>query len=107
MAVHRKFDALESLRPDVAIIPECANPETLSKMLGCPVPSMAWVGVNPTKGLGVFGFGDYTVGLDPSFDPRLQWIAPVNVTGPHPFFLLGAWCMDHLATADEPWLDWT
>src|SRR4051812_7895168 len=63
MAVHRKLDLLvESLRPDIAIIPECATEDVLRRKGGLLLPdfSMAWVGTNPNKGLGVFGFGEYS-----------------------------------------------
>src|SRR4051812_48213831 len=103
MAVHRKLGALAELRPDIAIIPECANASTIAAKAGPLVNSMAWVGTNPHKGLGVFGFGDYHVELSPTFDRQLQWIAPVEVHGPHSFFLLAAWCMNHPLRGDYPW----
>lgn len=85
MALHRKMDALLSLHPDIAIIPECAaqadSPE------GCSV----WVGSIRFKGLAVLSFGDYRVALDESYDPSIQWAAPVRVTGPNDFFLLAIW----------------
>ena len=34
MALHRKLDALRSLKPDVAVICECAEPERLLQKSG-------------------------------------------------------------------------
>lgn len=65
MALDRKVDALLALRPDIAIVCECAEPERLrlrSKspwMQGEPV----WIGRNPHKGLAVFAFNGYAVRL--------------------------------------------
>lgn len=103
MAVHRKFDALSDLHPHVAIIPECANVETLSRKARRHLPDMVWIGEQADKGLGIFGFGDYAVELLSAYDPRLEWIAPVKVTGPHSFLLLGAWCKRNARSPTRPW----
>jgi len=103
MALHRKLDALQALAPDIAVIPECAKPEVLSKRTGAGgVPEMVWVGANPNKGLGVFAFHPYSISLSSTYDRRLEWIAPVSVQGPTPFFLLAAWCMNHRCRAHSP-----
>jgi len=55
MALHRKVDALLALRPDIAVISECAEPIRLRTrsahdwLENEPV----WVGDNPSKGLAV------------------------------------------------------
>ncbi len=36
MALHRKFEALLRLRPDVAVIAECAEPGRLAERLAAP-----------------------------------------------------------------------
>jgi len=64
MALHRKFSALMSLRPDIAVIPECASPERLRNNMDLPDDAtIAWTGDNPNKGLGIFGFNGYRVSL--------------------------------------------
>lgn len=71
MALGRKFAAVAALRPDIAVISECGE--------GFSVPegvSFVWAGKNVHKGIGVFGFGDFSVALDPSYDPRIQWVVP-------------------------------
>ena len=103
MAVHRKLDALASLRPDVAIIPECANSPILTAKSKQGPLNMAWVGRNPNKSLAVMAFGDYSVELMAEYDDRLEWIAPTTISGPHAFMLIGAWCMNHRASQTHPW----
>jgi hypothetical protein len=69
MALHAKWDRLMSLRPDVAIVPECAGPAVLCKRRGAAEPcSFEWDGHNQNKGLGVFAFGEYTLARDARFD---------------------------------------
>ncbi len=85
MAFARKQDALLELRPDVAVIPECAS--DIGAQTGC----WTWVGLNGHQGLGVVSYGDYRVSLDHAYDPNLHWAAPITVTGRHSFFLLAIW----------------
>ncbi len=85
MAFHRKQEAFLRLKPDVAVIPECAQDIKVSD------GSSVWVGSIPFKGLAVIAYGDYAVSLDKAYEPGIQWAAPVEVTGPHSFFLLAIW----------------
>lgn len=103
MAVHRKLDALAELRPDIAVIPECANLGVLSRKAPGNLPEMVWIGRQSNKGLGIFAYGRYTLELHPSYNERLEWIAPVKVAGPHPFLLLGAWCTRNPRSSQGPW----
>jgi len=102
MALHRKFSALRSLNPDIAIIPECAKPEILrDKMdrpddLGRPI----WIGDNPNKGLGIFTFNGYGLELADDYDPSIRHIAPVHVSGPSSLNLLAVWAIN---TRKEGW----
>ena len=60
MALRLKFDRLLSLRPDVAVVQECADPDGANGWR----PDCAaydWIGFNPDKGLGIFTFGDLTL----------------------------------------------
>jgi exodeoxyribonuclease-3 len=97
MAVRRKFTALRALDPDIAIVPECEREIPLNEGV-----SFAWIGRINHKGLGVFGFGDYSITLDPSYDKRLQWVAPIQVRGPSQFLLLAMWSYAHRATEFHP-----
>jgi hypothetical protein len=84
-AFGRKQGALRELRPDVAVIPECASD------IGAPADHWNWVGENRQKGLGVVSYGDYRAALDGPYDPAIHFAAPITITGPHPFFLLAIW----------------
>ena len=96
MALDRKFEALRSLRPDVAVISECAEPGRLSAKLDLKRRGveMVWVGRNPHKGLAVLGFKGTRLCLAPEHDPGLEYIAPVHVEGPARFNLLAVWAQN-------------
>lgn len=101
MALDGKMPLLAALEPSVAVVPECANIETLRNKAPLFVPpSAVWVGDNPNKGLGVFGFGDYRVTLDACYDSSIRWIAPIRVDGPVRFHLLAVWAL-HSAEPGE------
>lgn len=91
MAMHRKLDRLVSLRPDIAVLPECASPATTSaKPVYSRATSHAWMGDRPTKGLAVLSFGDWR--LTPLPIPGgARFILPLQVDGPLPFRLLAVW----------------
>jgi hypothetical protein len=74
MALHRKADALLSLRPDIAVISECAEPERLFRT-GCSTwieTEPVWIGRHATKGLAVFTFNGYQAELSDSYWPKLR-----------------------------------
>ena len=62
MALRLKFDRLLSLRPDVAVIQECADPDG-AKGWRPDCAAYDWIGFNPDKGLGIFTFGGLTLTL--------------------------------------------
>ena len=96
MALHRKLGALRSLRPDVAVISECAEPERFLRKSGLleAEPEMVWIGANPNKGLAVLAFNGFRVALAEEYDPLLRFIAPIEVTGPVAFNLLAVWAQN-------------
>src|SRR5215469_8057687 len=90
MALHRKIDALLALRPDVAIISECAKPLRLretSKSSWIETEPV-WFGRNADKGLGVFAFNGYSVEPEHQMLPSLRYILPVRIAGQRRFNLL-------------------
>jgi len=96
MALHKKFEALMSLEPDIAVVCECAEPDRLRKKIdaiGIDVDSV-WVGANPNKGLAVFAFNGYRLRLATDYDDSLHFVAPVRVDGPQPFNLLAVWAQN-------------
>jgi exodeoxyribonuclease III len=95
MALHRKFDAMLRLQPDVAIVGECAEPTRLitfgmNGLSSAPV----WIGRHPNKGLGVFAFNGYAARLADPLYRTIRHIAPVNITGPIEFNLLAVWAQN-------------
>jgi len=96
MALHRKAAALLALRPDVAVISECATPERLRARGPCDWIEQApvWIGDNANKGLGVFAFNGYRATLSALHAPRLRHIAPVHIDGPLSFNLLAVWAQN-------------
>jgi exodeoxyribonuclease-3 len=99
MALHRKMDALLALRPDVAVISECAAPARLAERfdLGNLASEPVWVGANRDKGLAVFAFNGYCAKLAADYRSSLRFIAPVRVTGPVNFNLLAVWAQNFSA----------
>jgi endonuclease/exonuclease/phosphatase family metal-dependent hydrolase len=90
----RKTGALEGLRPDVAIVAECANLELLFRRTPDTFEprSAVWVGSsNPHKGLAAFAFGDYRLSRHERYDPRITFAVPLRVEGPMPLNLLAVW----------------
>ena len=107
MALHRKFDALLSLQPDIAIISECAEPDIFLEKLAMshPPEKIIWIGSNPHKGLCVLAFNDYQISLCDEYDASLRFVAPVIVDGPRSFNLMGVWAQnnnDNIRRKDEP-----
>lgn len=96
MALHRKYEALLSLRPDVAVISECAATDRLRRMSaedwieGEPV----WIGRHDAKGLAVFAFNGYRARLSSDYWPNLHHIAPVHIEGELRFNLLAVWAQN-------------
>jgi exodeoxyribonuclease-3 len=92
MALHRKYEHLLSLQPDIAVIPECANAELLTEKAPKFNPSSSvWIGDSRHKGLGVFTFGAFRATMASVYQPNFPYIAPVGIDGPIKFNLLAVW----------------
>lgn len=97
MALHRKLPALLALRPDVAVISECASPARLKQKLppGALDCDPIWIGTNRDKGLAVLVFNGYRAALvDDAYRKSLRFIAPVRIEGPAAFNLLAVWAQN-------------
>jgi exodeoxyribonuclease III len=94
MALHRKFDALTRLQPDIAIISECAEPKRLSAITHTIGAEPVWIGHNPNKGLAVFTFNGYAARLADQFYPTLRHVAPIHLSGPVECNLLAVWAQN-------------
>jgi hypothetical protein len=60
------------------------------------------MGRNTTNGLGVFGFGDWSVQLKQPHELRLHDVLPIAVEGPSSFDLFGVWAQNHRAVDHVP-----
>ena len=98
MGFDKKADALLSLNPDVAVVPECSEKSTVA--FGQRGYESLWFGSNPLKGLGVFCRKGWSIRALPQ--PQQKWIVPVEVDGPTPFTLLAVWaCRSEDSDADR------
>jgi exodeoxyribonuclease-3 len=101
MRAHDKLDKLLSLRPDVAIVQECAEPEILQRkspdfaFSGCK-----WSGANRSKGLGVFSFGGLSLRRHELWDRRFHVFLPVEVRGQVCINLLAVWAFNRRVPPD-------
>jgi exodeoxyribonuclease-3 len=97
MALHRKCDALLALRPDIAVVCECAEPGRLrarGRADWMEGSEPVWIGRNPNKGLAVFAFNGYTASLADAYYPTLRYIAPVRISGPTEVNVLAVWAQN-------------
>lgn len=78
MGIDRKHDAVAAIGADVLVVPECREAPALASQPGV---SFAWKGQYPRKGLGVFGFGGWTV--EPvEARVELPWVLPLRLIDP-------------------------
>ncbi|WP_417520114.1 hypothetical protein [Minwuia sp.] len=107
MALHRKWDVLSALQPDIAIIGECDTRERLkARGVNIPPSRYIWTGGRPFKGLAVIAFPPFRLRLNPLHDPALPHILPVEVRGAGlRFNVIGVWAQNISAgfrTRPEP-----
>lgn len=94
MALDRKVERLLALKPDIAVICECAAPDRLRQAAGWIEQAPVWIGDNPNKGLAVFTFNGYAARLAEPYDRALRYIAPVHISGPTACNLLAVWAQN-------------
>ena len=96
MALDRKIDVLLALKPDIAIVAECAEPERLRfrRRPGWVESEPVWIGRNPAKGLAVFAFNGFRAQLAETYRPRYRFVAPVHLSGPRDCHLLAVWAQN-------------
>jgi hypothetical protein len=94
MALDRKWQRLLALRPDIAVVPESAEPSVLRrKAPQFPFSDCQWEGWYNQKGLAVFSFGKYALRRSVS-DRQFKIFMPLEVQGPHSFHLLAVWAFN-------------
>lgn len=97
-ALHRKFEPLLALEPDIAVVSECATPDVLAQKCNLPAFSAPplWAGRNRNKGLAVFLFNGAAAHAHGRIDCGLEWLLPIEVTLPRRFNLLAVWAQNGL-----------
>ena len=93
MAFRKKAALILKHKPDIVIVPECEHPDKLIFPGRTKKPSdILWFGNNPNKGLGIFSYSNFRFKLQRNYNPRLQTIIPISVTGgPFDFSLYAIW----------------
>jgi exodeoxyribonuclease III len=82
MAFRKKADIILKHNPDILIVPECEHPDKLKFSNHTPQPEdILWFGDNPNKGLGIFSYSNFRFKLRKTYNPLLQKVIPVSVTG--------------------------
>jgi exonuclease III len=91
MALRKKRQVFSQLQPDVAVLQEVSEIDVSQE------PEHCWIGHNLHKGLGVVGRNGYRVRVHPAHDPRIEFVVPIQVSGPVDFLLLAVWVMHNRA----------
>lgn len=92
MSLARKEGALARMRPDVAVLQEVSQADVRLH------PDSSWVGNLPNKGLGTLAFNGFRLKVHPSWEPRIEFVVPIDVAGPVDFLLIAVWAMHNRAT---------
>ncbi len=80
----KKSILLNSLRPDIAVMQECAQPKL-------QLPNTLWFGDNTQQGLSVQAYGSYEIRALPQRENVPRFFFPVEVRGPQNFNMIVAW----------------
>jgi endonuclease/exonuclease/phosphatase family metal-dependent hydrolase len=91
MALRKKRQVFSQLLPDVAVLQEVSELDVSQE------PEHCWIGHNRHKGLAVVGRNGYRVRVHPAHDPRIEFVVPIDVSGPVDFLLFAVWIMHNRA----------
>jgi exodeoxyribonuclease-3 len=80
----KKAPLLDAIKPDIAVIQECARPALESD-------TCLWFGDNPLQGIAIKTAPPYRVRRLPALDGVPKYVVPVSVSGPIEFTLLAVW----------------
>lgn len=92
--LHDKLLDLHDLRPDVAVLPECACPEVLLRRVSpraLDARDLLWDGTHPSRGLLVATFGAWRAIVNPLHRRGAATTLPVEISGPAELRLLAVW----------------
>lgn len=80
MAFRKKADFILAEQPDILIVPECENKERLDFGFYTKQPTdIFWYGDLPTKGIGVFTYGDFKIKLLDIHNLDFKYVLPLSV----------------------------
>jgi hypothetical protein len=97
-SIERKYPKLEALDANVVIAARAGNEVRLLKAGRIAHSSMAWIGRHAQRGLGVLSFPPSIAKLDGGrWDQRLEWVAPIQVSGPVSHQVLAVWALNDRA----------
>ena len=97
-AIEKRYGRLQALEADVVVTARSGNEVRLLKAGKTAHSSMAWVGRHVHRGLGVIGFDPSFVKLESGkWDQRLEWIAPMMISGPVSHRMLAVWALNERA----------
>jgi exodeoxyribonuclease III len=98
MAYRKKAGVLLQYKPDIVVVQECEHPDKLVFPAGIAKPTgMVWIGSNHHKGLGIFSYSSFTIGLIKTHNPDIRLIAPLKISnGPYSITLLAIWAHNPL-----------
>ncbi len=97
-SIERKYPRIEALQANLVIAARAGSEVRLLKNGRTAHTSMAWVGRFSQRGLGVMSFAPSHAKLDAArWDQRLEWIAPVQVSGPVSHQVLAVWALNDRA----------
>jgi exodeoxyribonuclease-3 len=95
LALHDKYNHLLALKPDLAIVPECAEPDVLRrKAPGFEFSDCEWQGDQVNRGLGVFTFGALSLRRHQSWERHYHLFLPLEVRGAARINLLAVWAFN-------------
>ena len=96
--IEKQYGTIIDFDADVVVTARSGNEVRLLKAGRNTHTAMAWVGRHAQRGLGVLSFGETFVKLEGGkWDQRLEWIAPVAVSGPVPHNVLAIWALNEKA----------
>ena len=80
MAFRKKAEFILAEQPDILIVPECENKERLDFGLFTVQPTDSyWNGDLPTKGIGIFTYGDFKIKLLDIHNPDFKYVIPLLI----------------------------
>ena len=97
-AIEKRYPEIVGLEADVIVTARSGNEVRLLKAGRNTHSAMAWVGRHSQRGLGTLSFDPTFVKLEAGkWDQRLEWIAPIAVSGPVTYNLMAIWALNERA----------